>query len=381
MDLMRARVALRERPLLDILDLSIRFAAAHAWAYAKLSLVVLVPGFAVSFAAAYAGGWWLGWTATVVCTAFAGAPFVALASRLVFADSVGTREALGIALRSMPGLIGARILQLFALAASLLVLGLAWFWVGTILLFVVEVLVLEQGGLGATLGRAQRLASSQFGDAVLTMLMLLFAPIGAAMLADVAGREILQGLLEIKPPPSLFRVGGSWLALAGWWATLPLCQTARFFVYLDIRTRSEGWDIQTRFAAIAARAEADRAGASLQGRAVGRVMVGTMGLLAVLAFARPAHAVLDPSRAQADVDAAMHDGEYPFCRAPRAPISYQARELCPHASAIPDCAGFEAECTKAVTPPPSTSPSWWRFFPHFPSLPAFVGMAAQVLVW
>ena len=51
----------------------------------------------------------------------------------------------------------------------------------------------------------------------------------------------------------MFREGGSWLALAGWWSALPLLATARFFVYLDIRTRSEGWDIQTRFAAIAAR--------------------------------------------------------------------------------------------------------------------------------
>ena len=29
--------------------------------------------------------------------------------------------------------------------------------------------------------------------------------------------------------------------------------TTRFFVYLDVRTRAEGWDIQTRFAALARR--------------------------------------------------------------------------------------------------------------------------------
>ena len=79
----------------------------------------------------------------------------------------------------------------------------------------------------------------------------------AAMLADWAGREVLQQVLEVKPPPSMFREGWSVLALVGWWAVQPLLQTARFFVYLDIRTRTEGWDIQTRFAAIAARAEAE----------------------------------------------------------------------------------------------------------------------------
>jgi hypothetical protein len=391
MDLMRARVALRERPLLDTFDLAIRFCAAHAWAYTKLSLVVLVPAFAVSWGAARLGGWWLGWSVTVVVTAFAGSPFVALASRLVFADAVGTREALGIALRAVPQLIGVRILQAMAFGASLVMLGLPWFWLGTILLFVVEVLVLEQGGVGGTLGRAQRVANAHFADAVLTMLLLGAAPVAAAMLADVAGREILQGLLEFKPPPTMFRAGGSWLALLGWWATVPLLQTARFFVYLDIRTRTEGWDVQTRFAAIAARAEAERAEAAGLGaeKAVRRragvaVGVGLMTLLGLLAVARPAHAVLDPTRAQADVDAAIHDGDYAFCRAPRLPLSYQARQLCPHATEIPACAGFAAECAKATAPPPSSSSSSWSW-PWLKgsslAIPAFLGTAAEVLVW
>ncbi|MGD0524012.1 MAG: DUF4350 domain-containing protein [Polyangiaceae bacterium] len=393
MDLMRARVALRERPLLDTFDLAIRFCAAHAWAYTKLSLVVLVPAFAVSYAAARLGGWWLGWSTTVIVTAFAGSPFVALASRLVFADAVGTREALGLALRAVPRLIGVRILQSMAFGASLIMLGLPWFWLGSIMLFVVEVLVLEQGTVGGTLGRAQRVANAHFADAVLTMLLLGAAPVAAAMLADVAGREILQGLLEFKPPPSMFSAGGSWLALLGWWATIPLLQTARFFVYLDIRTRTEGWDIQTRFAAIAARSEAERAEAAGLGAekavrrragATGAAVVGAMTLLTLLAVARPAHAVLDPARAQADVDAAMHDGDYPFCRAPRTPISSHARQLCPHASEIPGCAGFLKECTAVTTPPPpppSSSPSWSWPFKGSLSVPAFFGTALQVLVW
>jgi hypothetical protein len=386
MDLMRARVALRERPLLDILDLAVRFCTAHAGAYARLSLAVLVPAFAVSFAAGRFGGWWLGWSVTVVLTAFAGAPFVVLASRLVFADAVRTREALGGGLRALPGLIGIRLLQAMALGASLLMAGLPWLWLGTILVFVVEVHVLEQGGAGGALGRSQRIANAHFSHAVLAMLLLAIAPPCAAMLADVAGREVLTSVLEIKPPPSMFREGGSWLALAGWWATLPLLQTARFFVYLDIRTRTEGWDIQTRFAAIAARAEAEQkqqAGLS-ESRAVRRraVVAAALALLGVLAVARPAHAVLDPTRAQTDVDVTMKEKAYPFCREPRTPLSAEARELCEHAASIPDCAGFAAECAKATTPPtPPSPPSWsWRF-PHGLSIPGFLGMAAQAFVW
>lgn len=259
MDLMRARVTLRERALSDVLDLALRFTAQHVVAYAKVALLVLVPCFALSYAAADLGNWWLGWTVTVALTSFASAPFVALASRLVFAEEVTTREALGMALRRLPALVGIRLLQLLALAASLLLGLLPWIWIGSVLLFVVEVAVLEQAGPIAAFGRAQRVANAYFGSAIGAMFLTLLGPAAAALLADVAGREVLQTLLEIRPPLSMFRVGGSWMALAGWWSVVPLLATARFFTYLDIRTRTEGWDIQTRFAAIAAREEAEPA--------------------------------------------------------------------------------------------------------------------------
>ena len=52
MDLMRARVALRERPLLDVFDLSLRFFAAHVPEYALVSCAVALPAFAMRLLAA-----------------------------------------------------------------------------------------------------------------------------------------------------------------------------------------------------------------------------------------------------------------------------------------------------------------------------------------
>jgi hypothetical protein len=251
MDLMRANVALRERPLLDVLDLAVRFCTAHAKPYARLSLAVLVPAFAASLALAHLAGWWLGWTAAVILGAFADGPFVALASRLVFEQNVRARDALRLATRALPRLLGARIAQGLALAGSALMLGLPWLWLGTAMFFVNEVIVLEGAGPARGIARAGGIARAHFGAALLTMLLAVVAPAGAAILADFAGREILQGLLEVKAPPPLFKEGGSWLALVGWWSAVPLLATARFLVYIDIRTRTEGWDIQTRFAAIA----------------------------------------------------------------------------------------------------------------------------------
>jgi hypothetical protein len=254
MDLMRARVALRERALLDVLDLAVRFCAAHARPYGKLALAVLAPAWVASWAIAQAGGWWLGWTAALAFSAFADAPFVALASRLVFEDDVRVADVLGASLRAAPRLAVARAAQAMALIASALVFGLPWFYLGPMLLFCVEVIVLERTRLSATLVRARRIAGARFGAALSAMVLLLALRVAAAIVADVAGRELLGSVLEVAPPPSALRVGGSWLALLGWWTVVPLIATARFFTYLDIRTRTEGWDIQIRFAAIAARA-------------------------------------------------------------------------------------------------------------------------------
>jgi len=263
MDLMRARVMLRERSLLDVFDLALRFCMVHAKDYAKMSLAVLAPGMLLSLGAVRLGGYALAWPVSIAASTLATAPFVALASRLVFADAVRTPEALGLSLRALPILFVVRLMQLLILCASLLMALLPWIWLGSILLFVVEVVVLEQASIGGAFVRAQRIASSHMGSATVAMLLLLLGPIAAALITDAAGREVLQTVLEIKPPPSVLKAGGSWLALVGFWGALPLLTTARFFAYLDVRTRTEGWDIQTRFASIAAR---DDAAANAPGR-------------------------------------------------------------------------------------------------------------------
>jgi hypothetical protein len=93
----------------------------------------------------------------------------------------------------------------------------------------------------------------------------------------------------------------------------------------------------------------------------------------VIGAPRPAWAVADPSRAPSDVRAALHDGDYGFCKTPRKPLSYDAQELCAHASAIPDCEGFAAACSQAE--PPSRSfdlPAW---------IEHAVGAVVMALAW
>lgn len=257
MNILAARVAFRERPLVDVIDLSLRFVVVHARDYAKVALAVVLPAFLASWAAASLGGWVVGWVVAIALSSLATTPFTILASRLVFEEVPRTRDVLAAAARDLPGILVVRLLSLFALALGLLVLVVPAAWFGAVVFFVDEVKLLERADLTPAFARAQRLATSSLGTALMAHLLFLVLRVSAVALADVAGRAVLGELLQFRPPESAFSAGGSVLCLAGLFLTVPFFATGRLFAYLDVRTRSEGWDIQTRFAALAARAAAD----------------------------------------------------------------------------------------------------------------------------
>lgn len=256
MDLMRARVSLRERTLIDVVDLSVRFCGAHARAYGIVTLGILAPACVVSWAVARLGGWWIGWTAAVVIAAFAEVPFLVLASRLLFEERAPIGTVLRQSSAALPRVAAGLLAELLLLALSAAFLGIPWLFFGPALLFLVEVLVLEKARTTEGYRRTLRIGMAHFGAAMAAAILVGVLRVGGPLVADVAGRELLERVLEIRAPRPAWEAGGSALALFGWWAAVPLVATVRFFEYIDCRTRSEGWDIQMRFAALAARAAA-----------------------------------------------------------------------------------------------------------------------------
>jgi len=251
LDVLHARVALRERSLWDVFDLAVRFVSVHARPYALTALAALLPPFAITLLIARAGGWLLAWIAAVVLGMFARAPFTVLASRLVFEEGIGARDALRGAGRALGRLLVLRLAWMLLFVVSAIFLFIPAIWVGSAFLFVDEVLLLERASIGGAFVRSQRVAASALLDAMLAALFLVLVELAFVALADVGGAMVWDDLLQLGRPASAFTEGGSVLALAGWFAAIPYVATARFFAYLDARTRSEGWDIQTRFAALA----------------------------------------------------------------------------------------------------------------------------------
>ena len=256
MDILRTRVAFRERTLPDVVDLSLRFTVAHARAYLKVAAATILPLVLGTLLLAREAPPILTWACVFVAVIFAEAPVTILASRLVFADTVPTRVVLGETLRALPKLVLLVVSQLVAVAAATSMLVVPGVWLGVTWHFTFEVLLLERASTFGAFSRSSRMMNGAFGEAAVALGARTLIDIAVIVLAEFAGRSLLEDFLQVTPPQSLWSGGVGVLSLVGVWVWVPFRATLRFFVYLDLRARREGWDIQTRFAAIAARAEA-----------------------------------------------------------------------------------------------------------------------------
>jgi hypothetical protein len=253
LDLLRARVALRDRSIPDVLDLAMRFIVVRGRSYAKVALVSLAPLVLVSVAAGFVLGWRLAWFVSLPLAILTEIPFTVLASRLVFQEEVRARDVLAAAFRAAPGIAFARLLSIGLTVVGLALLVIPGVWLATTFFFLSEVMLLERASIGRAIGRSQKVAGSVLSEVLIGMITLALVPLGGVVLFDTAGRFILGELLQFATPAPVWSSGGSVLATLGLFAQVPYLATARFFLYLNVRTRSEGWDIQTRFHAIAAR--------------------------------------------------------------------------------------------------------------------------------
>jgi hypothetical protein len=254
-DVLRARVAFRDRAFLDVMDLALRFIAVHARLYAKVAAVVLVPCVALTVLAASVFGWIGGWVVAVLLSFVAQVPFTVLASRLVFQERVGAGAVVRAAAREIPRIMVMRVGWAILIGVTSLIFVAPGAWAASLFLFVDEVMILERSRIAPAFGRAQRISSGAIGDAFATLAMVCIVPLLAMLLADVGGRAFIGEILQFRTPAPAWSDGGSVLAVLGLFGAVPYVTTARFFAYLNVRTRAEGWDIQTRFAAIASRAE------------------------------------------------------------------------------------------------------------------------------
>jgi hypothetical protein len=260
-NLAHAGIVIRQRALLEVVDLGFRFAAERGGRlFLRLGALALLPSIAVCFAAwRWLDGhpFWV-WTLALGLASPAQAPFTLAAGRLMFSDQVRAREVLSeCARRTWPflaALVWTRFLIALGVVALLLFAPFAWVRGA----FVHEVALLEGGSAAEAVSRAARFVQGH-GRVTFEMLLAHVCLLcGAVLVGEALGQGLVQFVLQLGEPfGSLTSDGISLFSLAALFASAPLVATARFLAYVDARTRRDAWDVQVRFMALAA-AEAQR---------------------------------------------------------------------------------------------------------------------------
>lgn len=266
MNLAEARVVLRPRSLVEILDLALRFTAdPAATLYAKLAALVLLPAWLLCIAAHWAAGWswemvWL--LALALATPIQGV-FTIAVGKLMFAEQVTVREIMREYLRRFPSYLVALVITRVQIAvlscAVFLVLPPLWIWGRSI--HVHEACLLERAGPSDAVKRSARMVDNRVLPAGGALLLLSVVAAGFVGVSEaLLNHGLFDFVLQIgKPFGSLLDEGGSAPALLGLFLAVPYWATARFLLYVDLRTRRDGWDVQVRFMALASQAELEAA--------------------------------------------------------------------------------------------------------------------------
>lgn len=260
MNLAHANIAIRQRSVLESVDLSLPFALRLGkGVFLRLMLATLLPAW---FACGVLGyglelHWgWL-WLFALAMHSLLQGVFTLAAGRLVFDESVSVRQVLKEFLRKLPSYAAGLAYTRALIAASSLTffLLLPFTWVRAAYLH--EVMLLEGASVTSSWSRCAALVKGQTGIA-LQMLTCLFSIVVLGILAsDLLALGVVSYLLQLGSPlGSLFVDGGSMFALFGLFVSTPLVATARFLTYIDGRTRRDAWDVQVRFQQVRAEAKA-----------------------------------------------------------------------------------------------------------------------------
>ena len=257
MNLFAARVSLRARSLTEVLDLAAPFCLQNARLLAALSLIMLLPVAAVIAGLRLGLGWsWPAvWAAGFGLACLAEGAFTVALGEALFRRPDDLRAAPAVArfVRRLPALAAVHLTRLVVLGLCA-TLVLPVFLEGPRWLFPVEAVLLENAPVSQAVRRSRSLGQRRTGFCLGLAAALLVLPAAAVVLVDLVGGQLLSSVFQLgQPLGSLFDDGGSGFAVLGLLLSVPLSAATRFLGYIDLRTRSEGWDIQLRFAAWAER--------------------------------------------------------------------------------------------------------------------------------
>jgi hypothetical protein len=266
----RCRVVLRPRSVSEVLDLALRVLfGTDPGLYLRLAGWFLLPCLAICLLLRHAAGWEWGpvWAVALVLGSAVQGVFTVAAGRLVFTEHLAPGEVARHCWRRFGAYVGAWLLSraLLALGAALAMFVIPPLWIWTRLAYVHEASLLEEASPGEAIKRASRFVASRGSSTLLLVSWFVVAHLAVIGMFEAIGNfGLLEFVLQLGRPFGSLEDGGSPFALAGYFASIPYVATGRFLAYVDQRTRLDGWDIQLRFFAIAAREQGPAGGPAVE---------------------------------------------------------------------------------------------------------------------
>jgi hypothetical protein len=177
-------------------------------------------------------------------------PFTLLGGRLLFSDDVSVREVLGASLGVLGS--GVAVWTVYGLAIFFGLAMCVWGALFTVVptLYLAETVMLERVPLSRALRRSSRLASAHPGTAGAGALGWLGLTVWFAVVGEFGMQALLGMVLQLGSPFGTLYSGDVTPGLLfGIVAAQPAVAIYRLLLYVDVRTRVEGWDLQVRLRA------------------------------------------------------------------------------------------------------------------------------------
>lgn len=240
------RVVLRPRSAFEVFDLVLRFVHQNRGPLLRLTaLTVVLPWLVLAPI-----GWWfegVWWVALlpIPLFPFVQAPFTVLGGRLLFKPEVTVREALVQTVRQLGSLMAVSIVGVVGLGVSAATCFYGYLPLMAALLYVPETALLERVGLQRGLQRSMRLAGGHVGLALAGAFGRVFLTVWCVLVAEGFGQALLDTTLQLGRPFGALSDGSvTPFVVFGLLISQPIHALYRLFLYVDVRTRMEGWDLQ-----------------------------------------------------------------------------------------------------------------------------------------
>jgi hypothetical protein len=200
---------------------------------------------------------WL-WVTAVSTASLFTIPMVTTVGYLMFTENITLATTLRESLRATPTFVAAMIAMRALTAAGALIALVPGFFVWRWSWFLAPVVVLERTPLKVSLRRARRFADG-FHGVVMTHLLNIGTLLVFWSICIATALHFFVKIIGMTVAPVgdlvLFADYPHVLGLIGFAVAVPFTALCWFFVYLDVRTRKEGWDLEISFRAKAMQME------------------------------------------------------------------------------------------------------------------------------